>query len=196
MTAAKVDGVVGKRYTGKPLTQNPKVTLDGKKLVKGVDYKLTYANNVLSGIATVTVNGIGKYAGAKSVRYVIAPAMTNKVTVKKTSVKKAIKATALKKAVTVPLPKATAQYGKPKWTVVTKDTKNVLTFDKKTGKVKVKKRARPGTYIIKLKASVARTVDYVGASSKTVTVTVRVVRATKAQRAPGEAARNLRAVGL
>ena len=45
-----------------------KVTLNGKTLVKGVDYDLTYVNNVKPGKATVTVKGIDQNKGEVAVR--------------------------------------------------------------------------------------------------------------------------------
>lgn len=40
-----------------------KVTANGVELVQGTDYELSYANNTWVGMATVTVKGIGSYAG-------------------------------------------------------------------------------------------------------------------------------------
>lgn len=39
------------------------VTLDGKTLVKGQDYEISYTKNTWVGIAAVTIKGTGKYAG-------------------------------------------------------------------------------------------------------------------------------------
>lgn len=52
-------------YTGKPITPDVAITYGGTTLVKGTDYNLTYANNINVGKATVTINGIGLYAGQK-----------------------------------------------------------------------------------------------------------------------------------
>ena len=55
-------------YIGKALT--PSLTIsksDGTKLTVGKDYTLTYSNNINIGTASVTINGIGEYAGAQKV---------------------------------------------------------------------------------------------------------------------------------
>ncbi len=61
--SAQVTGISSKTYTGKRQTQNPTVKLGGKTLRKGVDYELTYKNNVKPGKAVVTIVGKWKYAG-------------------------------------------------------------------------------------------------------------------------------------
>ena len=84
---------------------------------------------------------------------------------------KTFAATTLKtKAATVALPTVKAKLGKAKWKTVTKDSKKVLSL--KNGKVQVKKGAKKGTYIIKLKASVTKTKNYTAASSKALSVKV------------------------
>jgi len=42
--------------------------------VENADYELSYADNVDAGMATVTVTGIGKYAGTKRATFKIAKA--------------------------------------------------------------------------------------------------------------------------
>lgn len=49
--------------TGSKLEPAVTVTCNGRTLVKGVDYKLTYTNNVNPGTAYVTVTGIGCHKG-------------------------------------------------------------------------------------------------------------------------------------
>ena len=58
-------------YTGKALSPAPKVELDGITLQKGVDYTVSYANNINAGTAAVTVTGIGNYAGTASCEFTI-----------------------------------------------------------------------------------------------------------------------------
>ena len=50
-------------YTGQPIKPTPKVYLNGVVLKKGVDYKLSYKNNVKKGTATITIKGIGNFTG-------------------------------------------------------------------------------------------------------------------------------------
>ena len=51
-------------YTGSALRPVPTVTVGGKKLVQGTDFTCTYANNVNVGTASVTIRGMGDYAGS------------------------------------------------------------------------------------------------------------------------------------
>ncbi len=60
---AKVSNVKNKKYNKKAQTQNPKVILKGKKLVKNRDYTLSYKNNKKKGKATMIITGKGKYSG-------------------------------------------------------------------------------------------------------------------------------------
>jgi len=97
----------------------------------------------------------------------------NSAKVAKTKVTKTLKAKKLKKkAQTIKLPKVKTTFGKAKWTVVQKDKKKALKL--KGGKVVVKKGTRKGTYTIKLKAKVKATKNWKAASTKTVTVKVKV----------------------
>ncbi len=70
-------------YTGSPITPDNRngadeitVTLGGKLLKKGTDYRLTYSNNVNVGYkaARLKVTGIGSYTGSKEVLFTIKPA--------------------------------------------------------------------------------------------------------------------------
>lgn len=60
-------------FTGKAIKPSPKVTLDGEVLTEGVDYSLSYKNNVRAGIktATVTVKGKGVYTNSVSKKFSI-----------------------------------------------------------------------------------------------------------------------------
>ena len=50
-------------YTGSAITPNPTVICGGRKLTKGVDFTVTYQNNVNLGTPTITVTGKGNYEG-------------------------------------------------------------------------------------------------------------------------------------
>jgi len=63
-----------------------RLTCNGKRLVSGKDYTLSYANNKTVGNGTVTVKGKGNYAGSLSVPMNIVKADLNDVTVKTTPV--------------------------------------------------------------------------------------------------------------
>ena len=73
ISAAEVSGLADAVYTGKAVEPDPRVTLGGATLVRGVDYALSYKGNVNAGTATVTVTGIGNYAGTKAAIFKIAP---------------------------------------------------------------------------------------------------------------------------
>lgn len=59
-------------YNGGSLTPVVSVTLDGRKLKKGVDYTVTYENNVNAGNAAVAkITGIGNYTGTAEGNFTI-----------------------------------------------------------------------------------------------------------------------------
>ena len=58
-------------YTGSPVEATVIVRHGGTKLKEGVDYTLTYENNVEVGTATVTVTGMGNYTGQVRKLYLI-----------------------------------------------------------------------------------------------------------------------------
>ena len=67
-------------YQGVPVTPDTRngadevtVKLDGKKLVKGTDYKLVYSNNNRPGNAKITAVGIGKYEGQATREFYVKP---------------------------------------------------------------------------------------------------------------------------
>ncbi len=63
ISGVTVTGIVAKTYTGSPLTQSPRLTDGNYAMREGVDYTLSYKNNVNPGKATVIIKGIGKYTG-------------------------------------------------------------------------------------------------------------------------------------
>ena len=67
-------------YTGNPIKPSVTVTYNGKQLVQGKDYKLAYKNNTDLGMATVNVNGIGKYSGTAQLQFKIRIGNTPKIT--------------------------------------------------------------------------------------------------------------------
>ena len=68
---ATVSNVSTKTYTGKAITQNPTVKYGTTVLKKGVDYKISYRNNINVGTAAMIITGIGNYTGTKSVTFTI-----------------------------------------------------------------------------------------------------------------------------
>ncbi|MBQ7779115.1 MAG: hypothetical protein IJ404_01345 [Clostridia bacterium] len=58
-------------YTGSAYTPKPVVTLNGRTLIEGLDYTVSYSNNVNAGTATVTVTGIYNYKDSASTNFTI-----------------------------------------------------------------------------------------------------------------------------
>lgn len=68
LTQARVS-VASPIYTGVPLKPAVVVKLNGKALVRGTDYTVTYRNNVCAGTATAIVTGAGSYFGTTSATF-------------------------------------------------------------------------------------------------------------------------------
>ena len=60
-------------FTGNPIEPKPTITVDSITLVEGVDYDLSYENNVNAGTATVNVAFKGNYSGSASTSFEIVP---------------------------------------------------------------------------------------------------------------------------
>jgi len=60
-------------YTSAPLTPTVTVSVGGTTLVEGTDYTVAYSNNTDPGEATVTVTGVGNYAGQVIGHFTITP---------------------------------------------------------------------------------------------------------------------------
>jgi len=58
-------------YTGLSVCPDVTVQLDGRVLTKGTDYILTFTNNVMPGIASLTIMGAGNYTGIVTKTFVI-----------------------------------------------------------------------------------------------------------------------------
>ncbi len=71
MNKTKIASIAKQEYTGSKIEPKLKVTYKGKTLEEGTDYTLSYENNVEIGKATVTVTGIGNYAGTKTAYFQI-----------------------------------------------------------------------------------------------------------------------------
>ncbi len=50
-------------WTGSPVTPDPVLMVNGKRLTKDKDYTVTYSNNVNEGTVTMTITGKGEYKG-------------------------------------------------------------------------------------------------------------------------------------
>ena len=141
ISGAKVTGVKAKTWTGKALTQAVVVKLDGVKLVKGTDYKVTYSNNKNVGKATVKITGIGAYEGTITKTFKINP----KGTTLKTPV-------AAKKALTIKWTKVTKKMSKSKITGYQIQLATNAKFTKNKKTVNVKGYSKTSVKVTKLKA--------------------------------------------
>lgn len=70
---ATISNIPDSIYTGNSLMPKVTVALNGATLVKDRDYKVSYANNVSVGTATVKIEGIGVYNGEASKTFSILP---------------------------------------------------------------------------------------------------------------------------
>lgn len=73
ISAASVKKIANKTYTGKSIKPSPVLSYNGAELKKGTDYTLSYKNNKKTGKATVTIKGIGRFTGTKTVTFYIVP---------------------------------------------------------------------------------------------------------------------------
>ena len=73
ISSATVAEIKKQTYSGKKKTPSVIVTAGQKTLKEGTDYTVSYSNNKYTGKATVTITGIGEYAGTKEVSFDIAP---------------------------------------------------------------------------------------------------------------------------
>lgn len=64
ISKASVSDIPDQSYTGLELTPSPDVSVDGKDLVEGTDYDVSYENNIVPGHAQIIITGKGKYSGA------------------------------------------------------------------------------------------------------------------------------------
>ena len=74
IVGASVTNIVTKTRTGRAITQSPVVKLKGVTLKNGVDYTLSYKNNInASTAAYVTITGKGGYTGSITRKFTIQP---------------------------------------------------------------------------------------------------------------------------
>ena len=171
ISKAKVTGIVDKVYNGYYQKQkNIKVTLNGKTLKEGTDYKISHYGNKNVGTAKVTITGIGDYEGSivKTFKVTKANNTLKIVTYKKSVLYSKVKSSSqVVKPITIVKRQGTMSYEKLSGS-------KYLTVNKTTGKVTVKKGTKKGTYTAKIKVKAAGNSNYKSAwKSVTVTITVK-----------------------
>ncbi|MCR5793822.1 MAG: leucine-rich repeat protein [Solobacterium sp.] len=73
LSASNISTIAAQTYTGKAIKPAVTVTVNGVKLVNGTDYTISYENNINTGTATVTIEGIGGYTGTVTKEFTIIP---------------------------------------------------------------------------------------------------------------------------
>ena len=71
---AAIEPIATVTYTGRELTPTVSVSYDNVKLIKDVDYSISYEANIDAGVAKAVVVGEGSYIGAQSIEFNILPA--------------------------------------------------------------------------------------------------------------------------
>ena len=77
LTCASVSKIADQTATGEALTPEVSVTYAGQVLTEGTDYKVSYADNVEPGTATVTITGEGNYFGTLETTFTIEEAQSS-----------------------------------------------------------------------------------------------------------------------
>lgn len=125
ISSVKIDSISKKTYTGKQIKPSVSLWNNGKKLVNGTDYTVTYGTNKNTGKGIVTVKGKGNYEGSKQITFKIVP---KKPTISKTSSqKKSITANWKKPTGTTGFQVAYRKKGSDTWKYkVTKNTSSTI----------------------------------------------------------------------
>ncbi len=174
ISSFKVSGITDKKYTGKKIRQDIKLSKrdkeTGKKTVlkNGTDYSVTYKNNISVGKATLKIKGKGLYAGTVSKDFKIKKAK-NPLSVKGRTAN--VKLSKLKKkdqTVKASDVIKVTRKGKGKLTYTKKSGNKKITINKKSGKVTVKKGLKAGTYTVEVGIKAAGNSNYKPSTTKNV----------------------------
>ncbi len=156
-------------YTGKAIKPQVRVVINGT-LLSEENYTVAYKNNTNVGTATVTVTGKGCFEGTAKATFKITKATNNFTAKGKTAT---AKYSQLKKGSVTLLRSKVIGYSNKKGTLTyTKSSGNSkITINKTTGKLKIAKGLKKGTYKVKVKVKDSGSKNY---KAKTVTVTITV----------------------
>jgi methionine-rich copper-binding protein CopC len=146
-------------YTGRELT--PVFVKDGDTiLTEGVDYTISYTDNVNAGKGRFTITGIGKYKGTKTGSFTIRKATNSilvsvqTVTVSYSKLKKQTQGATIKASVSGENAKASF-----KLLSVPKAAKKYISLTT-AGKIKIKKGISKGSYTVKFRVTSEETSNY------------------------------------
>lgn len=73
ITSTTIAPISDQPYTGSAIKPSITITCQGQPLTNGVDYTLSYSNNKKIGTASITITGINRYSGTKTVSFKIVP---------------------------------------------------------------------------------------------------------------------------
>lgn len=170
ISGAKVTDIKTRTYTGKKLKQDPTVKLNGKKLVRGTDYKIVYqGNRINAGKATFLVKGMGSYSGSIKKSFTIKKAKNTlqakgkKVYIDAEDIEEKSKTLAASKLFKVSKNKGKVTYKKVKGLKKIKVASN--------GKVTLKPGIEEGSYSVKVNITAAGDKNH-NKLTKSVTFTV------------------------
>lgn len=155
-------------YNGKARKPVATVKRLGRTLKKGSDYTVSYSGNKNAGTAKVIVKGTGNFKGSVTKTFTITKAK-QPMTVKGLS-KKVKYSTIRKKDQTLARP-ITIKKAQGSVTYVKTSGNKKISVNKKTGKVRVRKGLKKGTYKIKIRVTAAGNKNYTSAK-KVVTATI------------------------
>lgn len=71
ISKAVIKNISAQNYTGKQIKPKLTITYDGKKLVQGTDYSVSYSGNIKIGTAQIKISGIGRYSGTTTKKFQI-----------------------------------------------------------------------------------------------------------------------------
>ena len=170
-------------YSGKANKPTAVVKYGEVTLKEGIDYTITYKNNVKAGTAYAYINGKGNYSDSWEIGFIINKAVNPlKIGAKTASVKYSkLKNNNQTLAVTKVIKFTNTKKLKDKktYTLVSakkgsKSFKKYFKINKTTGKVTVKKGLKKGNYKVKVKVKAAGNANYKASKVKAVTFTVKV----------------------
>ncbi len=82
LTGATIAEIPAEEYSGDEIVPPLDVQLDNITLEEGIDYEVTYSDNIYAGKASATITGIGNYIGSTTVNFHIYPKEVDTISAK------------------------------------------------------------------------------------------------------------------